>query len=136
MPTLRTYSLFISHAWRYDDDYRRLVSLLNAAPTLRYRNLSVTRHNPVFANNDGALRRELDDQMRTAQLVLVLAGMYAQHSKWIGYELKRAGEWRKPVVAIRPWGGQRTPLAVSLAADELVSWQTSSIVPAIRRHAL
>ena len=31
MPRLKTYDLFICHAWRYDDDYTRLVKFLRAA---------------------------------------------------------------------------------------------------------
>ena len=31
MPPLKTYDLFISHAWKYDDDYYRLVKLLENA---------------------------------------------------------------------------------------------------------
>ena len=32
MPSLKTYDLFISHAWRYNADYNRIVEMLNAAP--------------------------------------------------------------------------------------------------------
>lgn len=32
MPYLKTYNLFISHAWAYGESYHRLVNLLNQAP--------------------------------------------------------------------------------------------------------
>jgi hypothetical protein len=32
MPSLRTYDLFISHAWSYGEDYYRIVEMLDAAP--------------------------------------------------------------------------------------------------------
>lgn len=41
MPRLKIYDLFISHAWRDDDDYNRLVNLLLAAPLFKWRNYSV-----------------------------------------------------------------------------------------------
>ena len=32
MPELKTYKLFISHAWAYGDEYDRIISILNQAP--------------------------------------------------------------------------------------------------------
>ena len=32
MPELKTYDLFLSHAWRYNDDYYRLEKMLKEAP--------------------------------------------------------------------------------------------------------
>lgn len=36
MPYLKTYNLFISHAWAYGESYHRLVNLLNQAPYFFY----------------------------------------------------------------------------------------------------
>lgn len=44
-----------------------------------------------------------------------------------------AATWRKPLLGVRPWGAQRTPSAVSDVVDEMVAWNTTSIVAAIRR---
>ena len=46
MPTLKTYDVFISHAWKYSDDYDRIVEFLNKAPNFKWRNYSVPRHDP------------------------------------------------------------------------------------------
>ena len=46
MPALKTYRLFISHAWQYHDDYYRLVEMLNAANNFRWYNYSVPEHDP------------------------------------------------------------------------------------------
>ena len=40
MPQLKIYDLFISHAWKYGEEYDRLISLLNAAPYFYYRDYS------------------------------------------------------------------------------------------------
>jgi hypothetical protein len=66
MTYLRSYSIFISHAWRYDDDYTRMVNLLDRAPRFLYRNYSVPRHDPAIANSTVALQQALDAQMRPA----------------------------------------------------------------------
>ncbi len=46
MPTLRTYNLFISHAWQYHDDYDRLVKMLDAADNFHYHNYSSPEKGP------------------------------------------------------------------------------------------
>ena len=48
MPELKTYDLFISHAWKYNEDYYRLVDMLNNAPNFKWRNYSVPEHDPVL----------------------------------------------------------------------------------------
>jgi hypothetical protein len=139
MPPLRTYYLFISHAWRYDDDYNRLVHFLNLAPNFQWKNYSVPEHDPVFDPTKPAgqarLRQELAQQIRPVQCVLVLAGMYVAYSDWIQYEIKLAQKLEKPIVGVVPWGQERIPNDVAAAAKEMVPWRTDAIIKAIRRHA-
>lgn len=47
MPTLYDYRIFISHAWRYGDEYNRLVSLLNSSPWFSYYNYSAPKEKPL-----------------------------------------------------------------------------------------
>jgi hypothetical protein len=134
MPTLRTYHVFISHAWAYNDEYHRLVDFLNKAPNFAWRNLSVPEHDPISTSEQ--LTARLNDQMRTASVFLILSGMYVSHSDWIQYELNFARRIGRPVIGIRPWGAERMPEAVQRGATEIVGWNTDSIVAAIRSHAL
>ena len=78
-----------------------------------------------------AIRR----QMAPCQVVLILAGVYSTHSKWINIEIdlaKRGFATHKPIVAIRPWGSERISATVRDAADLEVHWNTDSVVAAIR----
>jgi len=129
----RMASLFISHAWRCHDDCDRIVALLNATPYFTWQNYSVPLRNPLNAGSSAALARELDDQIRPAQVVVILAGIYVSHSPWIQYEIDRSVGWGKPIIGVRPWASERVPSAVAEAADEIVGWNTSSIVDGIRR---
>tara|TARA_R110000782_G_scaffold138322_2_gene230922 strand:+ start:538 stop:795 length:258 start_codon:yes stop_codon:yes gene_type:complete len=79
-----------------------------------------------------ALEDELRGQIRPVDAVVVVGGMYAAHSDWIQFELDFAQELGKRIIGIRPWGAERMPTAVTLAADEVVGWNTDSIVTAIR----
>ena len=136
MPPLKTYDVFISHAWDYHDDYRRMVSFLNDAPNFRWRNYSVPMHDPKDANSPRALGEALKRQVRPVNVVLILSGMYAAHSGWIEFEINFSLAINKPMVGVRPWGQQRIPKVVSDNVDTMVGWQTSSIISAIRAYSL
>ena len=136
MPTLKTYRLFISHAWAYNDDYYRLIGLLDKAPNFKKRNYSVPSHDPLDTGNDKKLLEALDRQIKPVNCILILAGMYVNHRKWIQAEIAIAKRYKKPIVGIVPRGGARTPVAVQEAANVMVRWNTNSIVQAIRDHSL
>lgn len=134
MPSLRQYKVFISHAWDYNEDYYRLEEFLNRAPNFHWQNLSVPKHDPILNNEQ--LTYELNNQMRPANVFLILAGMYVSHSDWIQYEINFARRIGRPIIGIRPWGSQAMPVAVQNGAVEIVGWNSDSIVSAIRYHAL
>lgn len=126
------YNLFISHSWNYSDAYEKLVNLLDKADNFRYKNYSVPKDDPVHnAKNDAALKAAIRDQMRPASCVLILAGVYSTYSKWINIELDLAVEMGKKIIAVEPWGSERTSARVKLYADKIVKWQASSIIKAI-----
>ena len=111
MPSLYNYRLFISHAWRYGKDYDRLISFLDSAPYFSYYNYSAPKERPLFPEgtplNNKMIASKITDKISPAQIVLVISGMYGAYSEWMGYEIA--------------------------VADEMVHWNTDSIVGAIRR---
>lgn len=133
MPTLYPYRLFISHAWRYSDGYARVKSFLDAAPNFNHVDYSVPESKAFAGMSRAQLEEQLKSQIRPVQCVLIVSGMYVAHSDWIQFEIDFANLVGKPIIGIVPWGAERTPYAVTSAAREMVAWQTSSIVAAIRR---
>ena len=103
---MKTYNLFISHSWRYSDQYDRLVNLLNQRRYFSFRNYSVPPDDPIQgAGGDAQLRRAIRNHMVPCHVVLILAGVYATYSKWIDIEIDLAKEGftnPKPIIAIRP----------------------------------
>lgn len=128
-----TYNLFISHSWTYSDAYEKLVALLDAKPFFSYKNYSVPKDNPIHhAPYDYQLKAAIKAQMQPASCVLILAGVYASYSKWINIEIELAQQLGKKIIAIEPWGSEKTSVKVKNAADTIVKWNTDSIVEAIR----
>lgn len=140
MPVLRTYDLFISHAWSYNDEYDRIVKMLTEASNFTWRNYSCPRSDPAVDPKQRYSKLELlenlDKQIRPANCVLVLAGMYVAYSDWIQAEIDIAVRYKKPIVGVKPWDSERMPTAVSGVADTVVGWNTSSIVQAIRDNSI
>lgn len=130
-----TYNLFISHSWTYSDAYEKLIALLDKAPYFYYKNYSVPKNDPIHhAPYDYQLKAAIRNQMQHASCVLILAGVYATYSKWINIEIQLAQEMGKKIIAVQPWAAQRTSQVVKNVADEIVGWNTSSIIRSIRGY--
>lgn len=140
MPALKTYDLFISHAWAYNDDYYRLVELLKKAPNFDFRNYSVPEHDPVLDPNDENDRKKLlaalDWQIKPVNCVLIISGMYVAYSYWIQKEIDIAVSYNKPIIGLIPRGAEKIPTAVQKVAKEMVGWNTDSIVAAVRKYSI
>lgn len=133
MPNLKTYRLFISHSWSYPQAYEGLTNLLKEHPLFQWRNYSVPKDDPVHnAPNTRLLEMAIERQMRPVNCVLILAGVYSSYSKWIQREINLALLLEKPIVAVEPWGSERTSAIVKDNADQIVKWNSNSIVRAIR----
>ena len=134
---MRHFNLFISHSWSYSDQYDRLVKLLKERRYFSYSDFSIPPDHPIHnASTDAQLRRAIRNKMIPCSVVVILAGVYASHSKWINAEIDLALNGftsRKPILAIRPRGNVYVSTVVKEAADELVGWNTESVVGAIRR---
>ncbi len=121
---MRTFNLFISHSWKYSNTYEQLVALLKNRGYFNFKNYSVPRVDPIIgAQDDFALYSAIRSQMAPSSVVIILAGVYASYSKWIDAEIRIAQEYRKPIIAIEPWGSERTSMKVREGANK---WGNSS----------
>lgn len=130
-----SYNIFISHFWSYDESYCRLVSLLSKRTDLMFKNYSLPKDDPIkYSINEQAIYTSIYNHIRPSSVILIMAGVYATHSNWINQEIKIAKQGfqsPKPIIAIKPRGQIRISEVVRQNADELVCWNTDSIVTAI-----
>lgn len=135
---MKTHNLFISHSWAYSDNYDRLINLLRGRGYFNFRDYSIPKDDPVHVGTDKALSEAIQNKMQPCGIVIVLAGVYASYSKWIDKEIKIAKSGfsnPKSILAIEPFGSERTSLVVKNNADRIVKWNTESVVSAIRELA-
>lgn len=130
-----TYNLFISHSWAYTDAYDKLVNMLGSKAYFSYKNYSVPKDDPIHNSpNTALLKQAIKAQMQPASCIIILAGVYSTYSKWISIEIELAQLMSKKIIAIEPWGSEKTSSIVKNAADKIVKWNTDSIVDAIRGY--
>ena len=134
MPTLKRRMIFISHAWDYNGDYWTIVNWFNDANNFNWRNCSVPSHDRLPDKTTAALKRAITRQINPAQVVVIIAGMYAAHSDWIDYEIDEAVRLNKTIIGIRPRGQQRMPTKIQENATTIVNWNSASLINAIRQH--
>lgn len=132
------YHIFISHAWKYSDNYNQIVTWLNEAQAeglLTWKNYSVPEHDPIIDPDTqigkNTLKEELTKQISPASKVIVLAGMYASYSDWINFEINIATSQNKYIIGVKPWGQERIPTVISNNANIMVGWNKKSIIDAI-----
>lgn len=142
MPSLKTYDLFISHAWKYGDEYDRLINLLDNAPNFYYRNYSTPSDKPLAnldsspVNTSQEIKDAIHRKINPVNCVVIISGMYYNHREWMQFEIDYAKEKGKPIVAVKPYGNEIVPVKIENVADIVVNWNTNSIVSAIRKYSL
>lgn len=135
----KTYNIFISHSWSYSDYYDRIKSLLDNRPYFSYVDYSIPKDDPVHCGLDRELNIAIYNRMRLCHIVLILAGVYVTHSKWIKKEIRIARNefaQAKPILGIKPWANANISSIAGENADALVNWNTESIIEAIRTYGL
>jgi hypothetical protein len=134
----RQIHVFISHAWAYSTHYETLADWVfnqkwNSGPaSLDFRDFSIPKTNPIHnAKNTAALQAAIFNQIARSHVVVIPTGMYASYSDWIQKEIDGAKGYVKPILAVNPWGQERTSGLVVENSDLHVGWNKKSVVDGI-----
>lgn len=107
----RQIHIFISHSWTYSGHYDTLSSWIFdekwrvGSASLDLRDYSVPKDDPIHnAPTVRELRRAIYAKIARCHVVVIPTGMYANYSKWIEREIAGARTYKKPILAIDPWG--------------------------------
>lgn len=127
-------TVFISHSWSHVDDLKNLRKLLTEKEYFNVEFKEVAPSNPIDSDNSNYIKRVLTQNINDSDIVIGIAGLYASHSDWIEWELNKAEKLGKPIIGVKPRGNSKISKIVANKAIEIVSWNTNSIVSAIRRN--
>ena len=131
----KLYKVFISHSWDHVDELKRLRNLLQNRGYFKVEFEEASPENPILSDKSKNIRNELSRRIEQSDVVLGIAGIYASHSDWMEWELNKAIEKNVPIIGVVPWGQLNISRVVSDKAEEIVRWNTESIVAAIIRNA-
>ncbi len=123
--------IFISHSWRYDKDYRRLIEKFEDHDFGFY-NHSIPSDQPLDVNNTFKIEQGIRRKMKWCSSVIVLAGSYT-NSYWIKKEVEIAEQFRKKIIVVRPWGEANIPAYLEAAADEVVGYNSKTIMSLVKK---
>lgn len=132
-----TCDVFVTHAWRYHDDWNRIAAVLDAVPGFKWRNFSVPWYDPAMDPNTAVggrfVRDWLESQILPSHAVLFLGSIYAVKSarKWLDLEVEMARAAGKPIIALPAFGAAGVDLAVAAFADAVVHWDGALVAQTI-----
>ena len=135
------YDIFITHAWRYHDDWTRMEELLDSYKELNWRNFSVPWHDPAMEAHTEIggkyLRSLLESQIIPVCGVILLNSVYETKSsrKWVDYEVEIAKKHHKTILAVPSFGTNDVLNEVKKLADMIVSWNGEEIINSLYLRA-
>jgi hypothetical protein len=133
-----TCDIFLTHAWRYHDDWKHMVEVLNTQGIRTWRNFSLPWYDPALdpRTPDGGqvVRAGLETQIIPCHAVVLLAGVYEQVGcrKWVEMEIEMGRRHGKPIIAVPAWGLTEVPPTVLAFADTVAPWDGAAVIATVR----
>lgn len=134
MEKAKSYDLFLTHAWRFHDDWMRFSELMDNIPGVVWRNFSLPWHDPAMTPDTEAgsrfIHNFLESQIIPVQGVILLAGVYEVKStrRWLDMEIEIARKRNIPIIGIPAIGKETMPEEVSSLCDATGEWDGTKII--------
>jgi len=129
------FKVFVAHEFGENAEYSRVFEYLESRDNFYYLNYS----NPDAVPADSSaeiLQEAIREQMRSAEVVIIPAGMLSGKPGLIDFQLTAAQAFKLPIVLIQPFGGTMSiPKEALDVAAEIVEWNERAIIDAIKRAA-
>jgi len=127
--------VFVCHNFVEDEDYLRVFEFLECVDQFYYLNCSKPENTPGAGGLE-AIKDELRGQIEPAEVVIILASTFSEHTDLVRYQMDVAEAGGKPLIAIRPFGGvAETPEELVTRVKEHIGWNEREMADALRRQA-
>jgi hypothetical protein len=118
---------FASHSWTHSHRRERLHAILRPWERgLDFQDYSISRAHPLNTDTDPELARELRGIIFGMDALLIMAGMYANNSAWMQFEIDMAFAFNVPIIPILYDAHMRTPGNAAACFTQAASWASSS----------
>jgi hypothetical protein len=122
---LRVYKIYISHIKDFKE-YNLFLEKLKAANEFKWINLA----------KPGDGNENLELQIKDVDVVIILSGQYSKNPSSLKKQIKIAQNFKKPLIAVRPYGMENVPTFIENLAQDIVGWNTPCIIEVIKENAL
>jgi hypothetical protein len=133
----RMYDLFITHAWRYHEDWTRAGELFDRFLGSSWRNFSVPWYDPALDPNtevgNRLVYRWLEQQIVPTCGVVLLSSVYDNKSarKWVVLEVELARKYQKRIVGLPHFGADAMSPEAAHLVDVQCLWDAKQIIEAL-----
>lgn len=131
----KTYKLFISHRWEYDNLLQNLKDLLNERGYFSAEYYQFEKNCPCYSEKASVIKANITKRLKETDVVLAIAGVSASYSEWMQWEMDKALELGLNIVGVIPRGNERISQEVYKRSVEDVRWNTESVVNAIKTYS-
>lgn len=123
-----TPNIFVSHRWKYSDDYNSLIKKFKEKE-FEFIDYSVPKHDAFDKIKVKELEDALSEQVRQCNIFIIFANLGTLNSEWVEKELAAAVKWKKPIIAVKPLGYTgNVPKVVQDSATVFTGFNSSSII--------
>ena len=135
---VKEINLFFSYYYRDQNDYDRIVKLLEEKGYFVFKNYSLDEDSD--ASNEEYIKSKIRPQIDKSSRIVVLIGPGTYSRKYVNYEIEYAARKEKRIVGVflRGESDSRLPRALRELRNSnyvnlaLVKWNTDKIIAAIR----
>ena len=133
----QVYDLFITHAWRYHDDWTRMGDLMDRFMGESWRNFSVPWYDPALDPNtelgNRLVHRWLEQQIVPACGIILLSSVFDNKSarRWVELEAGLARKHQKPIIGVPAFGQEAMSAEAATLVDAACPWDAEQIIAAL-----
>jgi len=127
--------VFATHSFEESDDYLRVFEFLESVDRFYYLNVSKPENIPTTGGIQ-AIKEELIRQIKGAEAMFVLPGLFEQKSDLVRFMMDVADANHINMIGIKPFGGvTEMPAEVEKRCAEIVEWNDRALVDSLRKQA-
>jgi|TARA_B110000438_G_scaffold300871_1_gene354306 hypothetical protein len=139
MPYVRTFNIFVSHAWSANEEYIRLVGLLKRIKRFNIEIISLPEYEPAIDLDSSSgmqkLKGIMEIQVRSSNCALILPRMYISSEFWIKYAMHLCQMYGVSPLAMAPAEGEGLPAVLSIKADAVIDWNIEALEEGIKEFS-
>lgn len=111
----RKKKIFISYYYDKDRHYKRLLKAWSANDKFELEFEDVSTDVSIKSDHEEYIRRRISKQIKECDVFLVCVGQESHARKWISWEINKAKEHKKKIVAVKPNRNYTSPRELLLA---------------------